>query len=377
MRKGTRGVLFAQLTLYWYRAHTMSHNCTHVTKTADPKQGTIEIRAEIAPEALTSYRSAAIARIKKDVSLDGFRKGHVPDELLIKHIGEGALLQETADVAISEELPLLLAAEEVPAIAPPKVTVTKLAPGNPLGFTAIVEILPHIELPDVVSIAKKVNLKREPVSVTDQDVEDVLTHLRRERAKIELIEKGESAEAAAEKVKTFEVKDLPPVDDEFVKGLGYESAAQFTEKLRGNIESDRTAQARDKHRVALLDALSDTITIGIPHSLVDHEVHKMEAQFADDLARAGTTFDDYLKQIGKTHHDIHEEWHEPAEKRAKVQLILGEIAVKHNITPNTEEVQTHVAHTLKHHKDVTEERARAYYEHLLRNEAVIQWLETQ
>lgn len=355
----------------------MTHHCINITKTEDKKASTIEIKAEIPSEQILQYRTKALARIKKDASLDGFRKGHVPEDILVKHVGEGALLQEAADIAISEELPLLLATESVPAIAAPHVTVTKLAPGNPLGFTAVMEILPTVDLPDVAAIAKKINAGKKEVTVEQKEIDDVLLHLRKERAKIEMVEKGEKAEDAAEKIKRFEEKDLPEIDDEFVKGLGYENAALFKEKLHENMRSDKTAQEKDKHRVALLDAITEKVSIAIPHSLIDSEIHKMEAQFNEDLVRAGTNFEDYLKQIGKTHDDIHTEWHEPAEKRAKVQLILSEIAIKNDIHPDKDEVQKHVEHTTKTHKDVPEDRARAYFEHMLRNEAVMHWLEGQ
>jgi len=354
-----------------------THSCTNITKKHDEEHSVMEIRAAIPAEKLDSYRGKALERLKREASMDGFRKGRVPEEILIKNLGEGRILQEAADIAVSEELPLLLAAEEVPGIAAPKVAVTKLAPGNPLEFVATIEVLPKIELPDYKKIAAKTNSGKETVVVEEKEIQDILLHLRRERAKIELMEKGEKAEEAAEKVKTFEEKDLPPVDDEFVKGLGYESAEQFTIKLRENVKSDKEARAKDAHRVALIDAIVDTVKVGIPHSLVDHEVHKMEAQFSEDLARANMTMDDYLKSIGKTHEDIHKEWHEPAEKRAKVQLILGDIAVKEDIKADAEEVQKYVEHTIKHHKDISEERARAYYEHMLRNEEVIRWLEEQ
>lgn len=353
----------------------MSHHCTNVEKKDLPKTSSVEVRAELAWETLSGYRTKAIAKVGAEISLDGFRKGHVPEALLVRHIGEGAILQEAADIAIGEELPLLLASLEIPAIAPPQVSVTKLAPGNPLGFTATIEVLPKVELPDYVKTAKKLGAGRREVSVDEKEVADVVSKLRRERARIASLEKGTEPAKAADEANALDEKDLPELDDAFVKGFGYENLPQFMEKLRENILRDKTEDAREKHRIAVIEAIAEKVAIAIPHSLIDHEVHKMEAQFAEDLARAGTTLDAYLAHVKKSHHDLHHEWHAPAEKRAKIQLILGEIAVKEGVSPDAEEVKKHVEHTRTHHKDIPEERVRAYYEHLLRNEAVLKWLE--
>lgn len=355
----------------------IKHHCTSITKTEDTAHATLEIKAELPWSEVEKYRAKALRRLQRDAEMDGFRKGHVPENIIVKNLGEGTILQETADVAIQEELPLLLAAERVPGISTPRVSVTKLAPGNPLGFTVSIEVLPKIELPDYKKLAAAENAKRTIVEVTEKEVQDVLLYLRKERAKIEFIEKGEKPEDAAEKIKDLEEKDLPPIDDEFVKGLGYDNAEKFTEKLKSNIQTDKEAQEKDKVRISIIDSILAKTTLGVPHSLIHHEIDKMQAQFADDLARAGTNLDDYLANIKKTREELHQEWHEPAEKRAKVQLILSDIAIKEGIKASPDEVAAHVSHTMKHHKDAQEYNVRAYFEHMLRNEAVLKWLEEQ
>lgn len=353
------------------------HHLINITKTTDPKHSTVTLSAELPAEILMSHRTKALTVLAKEIQVDGFRKGHVPEQVALARIGEGTLLQEAADRAISEELPLLLATEDVRAISTPKVTVTKLAPGNPLTFTATVEVLPEITLPDYAAIAKKEAAKKEVAPVTDADVSEVFTRLRRERMRIDNIEKGAKAEDAQKAAEDASVESLPELDDEFVKSVGYENLDTFTTRVRENITADREATAQERVRTAIVEAILEKTPVAVPHSLIDYEIHKMEGQFADDLARAGLSFDEYLKKAGKTHEDIHKEWHEPGEKRARIQLILGEIALKEKIEPDTEELKKHVEHTLSQHKDISEERARAYFEHLLRNEAVLRWLESR
>ncbi len=355
----------------------MNHHCINVKKTSDTAHSTVTITAEVPEEILTTFRPKAIESLAKEVSVDGFRKGHVPEDILVKQVGEGTVFQEMANLALNEELPLLLAAEEVPGIAAPQVSVTKFAPGNPLGFTATIDVLPEVNIKNYATTAKKINASRPTMTVSDEEVREVVTHLRRERAKIAKVEAGEKPEDAQKAVGDVPENELPELDDEFVKGFGYETVATFETKLRENMLADKTAKEKDAHRSALVDALIASVSFGVPHSLIDHEVHTMEAQFAEELSRNGSTLEQYLKHVGKTHDDLHHEWHEPAEKRAKAQLILGEIAVKENLAADNNELEKLVAHTKEHYKDIPDDRIRAYYEHTLRNDAVLKWLEGQ
>ena len=115
----------------------------------------------------------------------------------------------------------------------------------------------------------------------------------------------------------------------------------------------------------------------MPKILVENELHKMQAQFEDDIARAGLKIDDYLKHIKKSKEDLAKEWTPDAEKRAKVQLIITKIALDEKIVADPEVVKKEVDNLLKTYKDATEDRTRAYVEMMLTNEKVFEWLENQ
>ena len=64
----------------------------------------------------------------------------------------------------------------------------------------------------------------------------------------------------------------------------------------------------------------------LPQVLIDSELGQMFAQMEEDIKRAGLQFDDYLAHIKKTKEELAAEWKPLAEKRAKLQLVLNEIA---------------------------------------------------
>jgi FKBP-type peptidyl-prolyl cis-trans isomerase (trigger factor) len=85
--------------------------------------------------------------------------------------------------------------------------------------------------------------------------------------------------------------------------------------------------------------------------------------------------DDYLGHIKKTKDDLKAEWTPAAEKRAKLQLILNEIAKKENITPDQGQLDAQVDQLLEQYKDADAARVRIYVASVMTNEAVMKKLE--
>ena len=102
----------------------------------------------------------------------------------------------------------------------------------------------------------------------------------------------------------------------------------------------------------------------------------MFAQMEDDLKRAELNMDDYLTHIKKTKEDLAAEWKPAAEKRAKLQLVLNEIARKEEMSPDIEKVNEQTKELLERFKDADEHRVRLYVASVILNEDVMQKLET-
>ncbi|KKR53892.1 MAG: Trigger factor, partial [Parcubacteria group bacterium GW2011_GWA1_40_21] len=56
----------------------------------------IEFESEIGSEHLKSYRDKALEKMRKEAELPGFRKGHVPESMLVGKVGELSILEEGA-----------------------------------------------------------------------------------------------------------------------------------------------------------------------------------------------------------------------------------------------------------------------------------------
>lgn len=327
----------------------------------------VEIEGAIPSDTLEKNIKTAIRNISKNVEIPGFRKGHIPENVLTQKIGEGAILEEAADITLKEEFPKIIMENKVDAIGRPSITITKLAKGNPLEFKAIVAIMPKTELPDYKELAKKIMSKKEKIEVTEKEIEETINEIRKMRAN-----------DANNGDQNDDDKELPKFDDEFVKTLGdFKNVSEFKEKLKENIKLEKERKSKDKKRVELMEEIIKNTKTSLPNIMIESELDKMISQFKDDIARSGGTFEEYLKHIKKTEEDIRKEWRTDAEKRAKSQLVLNKIAIKEKIEAPKDELDKQVKHLLERYSDADPERVKIYVETILVNEEVFKLLEKQ
>ncbi|MEK7579390.1 MAG: trigger factor [Patescibacteria group bacterium] len=326
---------------------------------------TVTIEGEIPHEELTKHREAALKTLGEETKLDGFRQGHIPEQILLSHVGEYALLSEMAERALREHYPNLLVLENVDAIGHPAITITKLAAGNPLGFKITTAVMPELKLPDYKKIAVDVVKKHpetEPV-VTDEEVDAFLVNILKEKARAE----NAPADAPA-----------PVITDETAKTLGdFPDAQTLRGKAKEGMGIDKKRVAAEAKRAALLEALVSETKVLLPDILIDAEANKLFAQLKMDLERMKISVDDYLSKTGKTEEGLKKEMRPDAEKRAKIQLVLNEVAKTEKLLPTDEEVKKEVDHLLSHHKDADRHSATLYITTILANEKVLGFLEKQ
>lgn len=353
------------------------HGLQNVKISRDESAWEVEIRAEISAEAMQTYRTEALNNIQRTAKLDGFRPGKAPIERIVQIYGEATILHRAAESAIQRELPELLAAEKLLIVEAPKVTIKTPEISKPLSFTARAPLAPEITLPDYKKIAASINAKKEEVSVTDEEHKEALVHLRREKARINKIEAGLSPQKAHEESRALDTEELPALDDAFVQSLGYESSERFSEAVRTNIKTEKEMQARERRRAAILDDLVKESTIKYPSMLRGFELDDMEARIKHDLEGMGTNFDTYLAQAKKTREQLRAEWYDAADKRAKVRLILSEIARKENIEADKDRLEKETNRARERAPAADPIALRAHIAHALRNEATIEFLEKQ
>ena len=321
-----------------------------------------EFEIEVGVETFEQFRLKALQKYTADAELPGFRKGKAPETLVLKRVGEMRVLEDAANTVINELVLALLTEKQLRFIGEPKVSLTTLAPQNPLRFKVAITLAPEVLLPDYKKIAAEKNrAPAPPPQVTEKELEEALAHIKKILS---------SQNPAGEKeAKLFELTD------EHVKKLGkFKNIAEFTEKLKQDLEMDKAARARERNVLEIVEQLVAATKIELPEILVEHELDRIKSEFSYDVERMGQKFDEYLAKIKKTRDDLRKEWKDNAEKRAVFELLIPHIARAENLSVPKEDIERETTHLLEHHKDASREVAALYVERSLLRQKVLDFL---
>jgi FKBP-type peptidyl-prolyl cis-trans isomerase (trigger factor) len=361
-------------------AQRSSHHLHNIVKESE-KGSVVCITGTLDREFLVRERVHMLEILAHQVDIPGFRPGAAPEAMLVAKLGETYIQEKTAHHALDHDLPHILVDNGVMPIMPPSVSITLNTDGT-TSVTIRAVVYPTITLPNYAEIAHTVMSGRTDVRVSEEEVLDALTHFKRERMRIEAIEGGSTNEAALKVAEATAVESLPPLDEAFVKQIGFDTVAAFEAHVSKELHAGKTEQARSERRAKMLKAICEKEIADVPEPLIEYEIAKMEAGLGDYLARANGTqhsspaaLEAYYTQIGKTREHMHTEWRAEATTRAMHQLALIEIAKRENINEDAKELDALVESVVKRQPDADKQAVIAHYQVILRNEKVMEWLE--
>jgi trigger factor len=133
---------------------------------------TVELPAEQIEEAVTQR----LKQIGKSAKIDGFRPGKVPMNMLRRRYG-GQVLQEVYGQMIESSYQEAVQQQHLHPAGMPKIEPKVTEGANVFSYIATLEVMPEITLAKLEG-----TLKRPQAEVTDQDVEEMLDKLRKQRA---------------------------------------------------------------------------------------------------------------------------------------------------------------------------------------------------
>jgi trigger factor len=151
-------------------------------------------------EDLISYIKITEKNLAKRLDIKGFRPGKATEDVVRKEIGEEKIKQEALELAISSSLSEILEKENLDVLEQKDLKIKKNS-AESLVFEVLVLFFPKVTLGQYKGIA----LKKNPVSVTDSEVDEVLNSIA--KSKSVLTETKEPAKKGDKIEIDFEVKD--------------------------------------------------------------------------------------------------------------------------------------------------------------------------
>ncbi|MEV0397563.1 trigger factor [Polymorphospora rubra] len=376
---------------------------------------------ELEPSLRKAYRE-----IGQQVNIPGFRRGKVPSAVIDQRVGRGTVLNEAVQEAIPETILAAVREHDVKTLGRPEVEITEFTDGEPLKFTAEVDVRPEIAIPDLSGIEVTVD----ELQVGDTEIEEQLSGLRERFATLKTVERaaaegdyvqidlaatvdgvevpggsasnishevgskqllpgldevlvgmsadddrtfvtqlvggdfaGRDADVAVT-VRTVKEKQLPELDDEFAQ-----LASEFDtlEELRGDLRERVTRVKKVEQIYAARDKALEQIVaaadVPAPEGVVRDEVSHRKQAMIDQLERIGASMEDYLASEEKTEEQVDQELNDAATEGVKIQLLLDTLADAEDVQVSDDEF----GHEIVHRAQRAGVAPQQYYDQLVRS----------
>ena len=143
------------------------------------------IKITVDGESWQECLDKAYDKKKKDIKVDGFRKGAVPKDIYIKKVGVETLFMDACDIAINERYESTLKEADVTLACEPTVNIESVDKDS-----CVIEFT-FISKPEVTLGAyTKLGVKREEVKVTKEEIEHEINHMKEHMAEVVIKENG-------------------------------------------------------------------------------------------------------------------------------------------------------------------------------------------
>ncbi len=345
----------------------------------------IKLSVEVDESELEEAVNETVRRLQREVRVPGFRPGKVPRRLLETRLGPKVIREEVIRDSLPEYYAQAVEEAALDTIAAPEIDITSGEEDGPLAFDAVVEVRPRASIAGYEGL--QIELPS-PVA-SDEEVEHRLDRLREQFAELQEVDRpahagdvvtidvsatrgGESAEdlsttdfvyelgsnmvapgmddelmgakagdivdveapdapggAATLKVlvKLVREKILPEADDEWASEASeFDTVEELRADLRKQLDHLRRLQANFVLRENVVTELAKLVDIDPPGTLVEQELERLQASFANRLAERKIQLDQYLGATDQTAEQLVADLRQQAVEQVRVDLALRALA---------------------------------------------------
>jgi len=371
----------------------------------------VELTIEITAEEFAKGLDFAFEKVRKDVNVEGFRKGKIPRKMFEQKFGVQALYDDALNHVFPELYTNAILSEGIEPVDFPEWDVKSISTEDGVVAVATVIVKPTITLGDY----KGLSVTPLSVDVTEEDIQAELDKIAATRSEMMIKEdaavdgdttvidfegfrdgvafeggKGENhslelgsnsfipgfeeqlvgmsageekdidvtfpesyhaADLAGApvtfKVKVHEVKtrQLPVIDDEFVKDLerdGIETLDALRADITSNLESTKKTDAENHLVNSVLEQAVANATFEIPEVMIEKEIDNMVKRMEQQYTQQGITLEMFLQFTGQTMESMREQMKPQAKTNVERTLVIEAIVAEENVDVTDEEVEAEI-----------------------------------
>ena len=366
----------------------------------------VKLAVEIDESEMAQAIDESAKKLGQQVTIKGFRKGKVPKNVLIAHLGgAGALRAEAIRDALPNFYAHAVADTLIDPIAQPDINITGGEDEGILVFDAEVEVRPEVEIdgyrtlrvtiPSPLVTDDEVNVQIDRFRETDAvlvDVDrpivtgDLVTmdaHVEQIATEVEPLDmsdymytvgSGVITEGVDELIvgmrageelklngnvsegvvatyqltlKKVQERELPELTDDWVQeNTEWTSEAEMREAIADQMRRRRVVEAQMSQRDAALMGLSDLLTdVEVPPALVDDETNERLHDLGHRLEQQKLTLETFMQVTNQTPEQLLETLRADAARAVRVDLALRALVRQENLEPTVEEIDSELETT--------------------------------
>jgi trigger factor len=145
----------------------------------------VRLTVEVPPEEFERDLDRAYRKVAGQVKIPGFRKGKVPKKIIDARVGREHVLEEFIKDSLPAYYVRALHEQELAPIADPEIDLDRLEDGQPLRFTATVEVRPRLTL--AAEQYKGLQVEAPSTEPRELEIDEYVDHLRERFAELEVV----------------------------------------------------------------------------------------------------------------------------------------------------------------------------------------------
>jgi len=298
-----------------------------------------KLTVEVEAEKLEEMKRRAASQIARKVKIPGFRPGKAPYAVIVRQVGEAAILEEAIELLVDEIYPKVLKEAQIEPYGPGQ--LENVVNTESLTLEFLVPLEAEVTLGDYRSIRKDY----EPTQVSDQDVQKVLEKLRKRQAIVEPIDRpAQVGDVVTARLSARRLHVNEGEDDTLIREQSFPLLVRGSSQGEGDADEDgdveRPFPGFSQHLIGAKPGDEILVTHTYPEDHSEEDLRGAEVEYRlvvenvkartlpeldDDLAKSLGEFENFEALVQQIRHDLEEEaldqYHESYDEEVINQVI--------------------------------------------------------
>lgn len=157
-------------------------------------------------------------------------------------------------------------------------------------------------------------------------------------------------------VKEIKVKELPKLDDDFVKDISeFNTIDEYKADIRKKLLDKAEHAAHHENEDNVVEKVVENATVEIPDIMIEKHIDNLVYDFGMRLRYQGLDIEKYLEIMGMDMNAFREQFKNRAGQEVKTQMVIEKISQAEAIVPSDEDTNNEIAKMAENYKQSEEE----------------------